>query len=210
MKALKYLSLAVLFLLLAALSGAPAADDKKDDKKDDAKTEKMEDNEYYPLKEGSVWHYKLGDAKFRLKSTKKEEFGGKQSWKLEMLGEGDRTMSFEHVFPTKDGVTRLGFEGNEAKPPVVFLKAKPGEKWTVDSTIGKEKLKGEFKSSEEKIKVGDKEYDTIVTSGDDIDGGGMKFSFKTYFAKKVGMVKQTIKMSNQEVVIELEKYEEGK
>jgi hypothetical protein len=172
----------------------------------------MEDNEYYPLKEGSVWHYKLGDAKFRLKATKKEDFKGKQAWRLEMIGEGDRAMSFEHIFPTKDSVIRLGFEDNKAEPPVVFLMNKTGEKWDVNSTIGKEKLKGEFKSSEEKdVKVGDKTYDkVIVTTGDDIDGGGMKFSFKTYFAKDVGMVKQTIKMSNQEVVIELEKYEPGK
>jgi hypothetical protein len=210
MKSLKYLTLAVPFLLVAALSVALAADDKKDDKKDDTKSDKMEDNEYYPLKEGSVWHYKLGDAKFRLKATKKEDFNNKTAWRLEMIGEGDRTMSFEHLFPTKDSVARLGFEGNKAEPAVMFLKNKPGEEWAVDSKIGKETLKGKFKSSEEKIKVGDKEYETIVTTGDDIDGGGMKFSFKTYFAKKVGMVKQTITMGNQTVVIELEKYEEGK
>jgi hypothetical protein len=211
MKSLKYLSLAVPCLFVAMLSVALAADEKKDDKKDDKKSEKMEDNEYYPLKVGSVWHYKLGDAKFRLKATKTEDFSGKTGVRVEMLGDGDKVMSFEHILPTKDSVSRLGFEGNKAEPPVVFLKNKAGEEWDVKSTIGKEKLTGKFKTGEEKgIKVPAGEYDTLVTSSDDLDANGMKVSFKTYFAKKVGMVKQTIKLNNQEVVIELEKYEEGK
>ena len=60
------------------------------------------------------------------------------------------------------------------------------------------------------VKVPSGEYDTFFTESDDLDANGMKVKFKTYFAKGVGMVKQEITIGSQVVVIELEKYEEGK
>jgi hypothetical protein len=213
MKSLKFLSLSVPFLLVALLP-ALAADkpDKPDDKTD--KTEKMEDTDYYPLKANSVWSYKLGDnTKFRLKAIKEEQYEGKPSVRVEMIGEGDKQLSYENIQVKKDGVYRLGFEGNKADPPVKFmaLPAKSGEEWKVDSKIGKETLKGTFKTGkEEKVKVPAGEYDTVYTESDDLDANGMKVKFKTYFAKGVGMVKQEITIGATTVTIELEKYEEGK
>jgi hypothetical protein len=206
MKSLKYLALSVPFVLVALLPAALGADDKP---------EKMEDTPWYPLKANSVWSYKLGDnTKFKLKAEKEEKFENKTpSVRVVMLGEGDKQMSFEHIQVTKDGVYRLGFEGNKAEPPVKFLELPPkdGDKWEVKSTIGKEKLSGTFKMGEAKgVKVPAGEYDTFYTESDDLDANGMKVKFKTYFAKGVGMVKQEITIGSQVVVIELEKYEEGK
>src|SRR5437016_3484337 len=95
MKALLRLSLALPFLFVALVPAIPAADDKKD--------EKMEESEYYPLKIGNVWQYKLGDAKFKLKASKSEEFNSKPSVRVEMLGEGDKVTSFENISVAKDG-----------------------------------------------------------------------------------------------------------
>jgi len=54
-------------------------------------------------------------------------------------------------------------------------------------------------------------YKDVITSGsDNLDANGQKISFKYYFAKDVGMIKQTIKIQTQEVVIELEKFDAGK
>jgi hypothetical protein len=202
--------MASLLLLVTLMTAAFAADDAK---KDDSKTEKMEDSEYYPLKIGTVWHYKLGDNKFILKAVKDEKVGDKPSVRVEMIGDGDKTMSYENINVAKDGVYRLAFEGNKADPAVKFLQLPPkaDEKWDVNSTIGKEKLKGTFKIDKtEKIKVPAGEYDTIAVSSDDLDANGMKVSFKSYYARKVGMVRQVIKIGSQEVVIELEKFEEAK
>ncbi len=130
-----------------------------------------------------------------------------------MLGDGDKEQSYENITVKKDGVYRLSFESNKAEPPVKFLTLPPkdGESWKIDSKIGKETLKGTFKIGEDKkVKVPAGEYETIYTTSDDLDANGMKVTFKTYFAKKVGMVKQVIKIGPQEVVIELEKFEEGK
>jgi hypothetical protein len=124
--------------------------------------------------------------------------------------DGKQTLSFENIQVTKDGVYRLAFEGNKADPPVKFLALPPkdGDSWKVDSKIGKETLKGTFKMGKaDKLKVGDKEYDTVYTESDDLDANGMKVTFKTYFAKGVGMVKQEIKIGQQEVVIELVNFE---
>lgn len=204
MKSFKYLALTVPFLLVMLLP-AFAADDKP---------EKMEESEYYPLKANTVWHYKIGDnKKFRLKALKEEQYEGKPSVRVVMLEEADKEQSYENIQVKKDGVYRLGFESNKAEPPVKFLALPPkdGESWKVDSKIGKETLKGTFKEGEEKkVKVPAGEYDTVFTESDDLDANGMKVKFKTYFAKGVGMVKQVISVNGQDVVIELEKYEEAK
>ena len=203
MKSLKHLSLSISFLLVAVLPAALA----------DEPSDKMGESDYYPLKVNSVWHYKIGENKFTLKATKEEKVDGKTpSVRVEMVGEGDKPITFENIQITKDGIYRLGFEGNNANPPVkiLALPAKAGDKWEVKSTIGKESLKGTFKTGEEKVKVPAGDYDTIYTECDDLDANGMKASFKQYFAKGVGMVKEVIKINNQEVVIELEKYEPAK
>ena len=217
MKFLKPLALSVPFLLVVLLP-AFAADDKPAEKADKdkpaEKSDKMDESAYYPLKLNNVWNYKLGDnTKFRLKAVKDEQYEGKPSVRVEMIGDGDKPLSYENIEVKQDGVYRLGFEGNKADPPVQFLKLpfKDGETWKVDSKIGKETLKGSFKmGKEEKVKVPAGEYDCIYTESDDLDANGMKVSFKTYFAKGVGMVKQTIKIGQQEVVIELEKFEPAK
>src|SRR5437016_102592 len=76
MKRWHYLSLAVPALLVALMPAALAAD------------EKTEESDYYPLKLNSVWHYKVGDQKFRMKAVKSEDIGGKPTVRVEMLGEG--------------------------------------------------------------------------------------------------------------------------
>jgi hypothetical protein len=98
----------------------------------------------------------------------------------------------------------------------MFLKLPPkkDETWEVEAKIGAEKLKGTFKSGEvsEDVKVpaGIYKKENVVTSGsDNLDANGQKISFTYFFAKDVGMIKQTIKIMTQEVVIELEKYEPG-
>ena len=81
----------------------------------------------------------------------------------------------------------------------------------ISDYVYKEKLKGTFKiDKEEKVKVPAGDFDAFPVSSDDLDANGMKVAFKTYFAKNTGMVKQVIKIGAQEVVIELEKYEDAK
>jgi hypothetical protein len=140
--------------------------------------------------------------------------GKKQTCARIEMARGDKVEAVEHVAVKEDGVYRYMFEGKPANPPVRFLKLPPkkDETWEVNSKIGAEKLSGTFKSGEvDEVKVPAGTYKNVITSGsDNLDANGQKISFTYYFAKDVGMIKQTIKIQTQEVVIELEKFEPGK
>ncbi len=169
--------------------------------------------EYYPLQVGNTWTYALGDNKFVMKVVAFEQVGGLRCAKVEMQDGAGKALSYEHIAVQKDGIYRVSFEGHQAEPPVKILPqpAAVGTQWQVRSTIAKEKMSGTFKCGRQaQLKVGDKVYDTLYTESDDLDANGLKAKFKSYYARNVGMVKQTITIGAQEVVIELEKFEPGK
>jgi hypothetical protein len=199
---MKYLSFALLAVPLALVVGPARAAD-----------EKLAESPYYPLKVGNAWTYKIGDTKFVLKVAKFEEKNKQLCARIEM-SVNDKVQAVEHVAVKDDGVYRYAFENKEADPPVKFLKLPPkkDETWDVKSTIGAEKLSGTFKIGEmDKLTVSGKDYPNVITSSsENLDANGQKITFTYYFAKDVGMIKQTIKISGQEVVIDLEKFEPGK
>jgi hypothetical protein len=180
--------------------------------------EKMAETPYYPLKIGNTWTYKIGETHFTMKVVKYEDVeseGKKQTCaRVEMSGSDGKVQAVEHVAVKEDGVYRYMFENKKAEPPVRFLKLPPkkDDTWDVNSKIGAEKLSGTFKIGEEaEVKVPAGTYKDVITSAsENLDANGQKISFKYYFAKDVGMIRQTIKIQNQEVVIELEKFEAGK
>jgi hypothetical protein len=180
--------------------------------------EKMAETPYYPLKVGTTWQYKIGETHFTLKVAKLEEVeaeGKKQMCaRVEMATADGKVQAVEHVAVKDNGVFRYMFEGKKAEPPVMFLKLPPnkGDTWEVESKISTEKLKGTFKTGEvDEVKVPAGTYKSVITSGsDNLDANGQKITFTYFFAKDVGMIKQTIKILTQEVVIELEKFEPGK
>jgi hypothetical protein len=200
-----YLSRAalVLPLLLVLAPAARAADDLK----------MAAESPYYPLKVGNTWYYKIGDTKFEMKVTKLEKVDDQTVARIEM-SVGGKPQAVEKVGVKDDGLYRYMFEDKKADPPVRFLKLPPkkDETWEVKSTIGAEKLAGTFKSGEvDELKVPAGTYKNVVTSSsDNLDANGTKISFTYYFAKDVGMIKQTITIQQQQVVIELEKFEAGK
>jgi hypothetical protein len=168
---------------------------------------------YYPLAVGNTWNYKVGEVKFTMKVAKYEEINKQLCARVEM-SVNDKVQAVEHVFVKDDGVYRAAFENKQADPPVKFLKLPPkaGETWEVKSKIGAESLSGTFRSGEvAELMVGGTKYTGVYTSeSDNLDANGTKIAFKYYFAKDIGMIKQTIKIAGQEVNIELEKFEAAK
>jgi hypothetical protein len=173
---------------------------------------KMPTSPWFPLAVGTTWVYKSGDSRFSLRVARHEKVDNVLCARVELLVDGKPT-SYEHIGVTADGLYRYDFEGQEARPPIRFLKLPPGrgDTWAVDSAIGKEKerLKGTFKTGEvDKFKVPAGTYPKVVTSsGQDLDANGMKLSVTYYFAEKVGVVKQVIDVAGQKIVIELEKFQ---
>jgi hypothetical protein len=168
---------------------------------------------YYPLQVGDAWTYKTSTGKFTLKVAKFEKVGNDMCARVEMTGD-NTPPTWEHVAVRSDGVYRYSFGDKRPDKPVCFLKLPPkkGETWEVDVKANGESLKGTFKSDEAKgVKVPANTYDDVITSSsEDLDAAGLKISCTFYFAKGVGLIKQVMKVNNQEIVVELEKYEPAK
>lgn len=192
-------SLALTLSLLAPVGGAddkPAAPEKKE-----SETAK---SSFYPLKEGNVWNYKIGDNRMSYKVTGFETINGVSCARIEMTV-GDTFIASENIAERPDGLYRYRFADKEAKPPILFLKlpAKSGQTWKVNSEIGGKKLMGTFKSGEETVEVPFGKFKCVTVTSQDMESGGMKLHFTYYFAENVGMVKQVVEVSGQKVITEL-------
>jgi hypothetical protein len=195
---MKWLSGVSLALALALTASALAADEPKN-------------SPYYPMADGTTWTYKAGDSKFTVKVTKHEVVQTSNCARFETIQDG-KPIASEDIFVKDGSIYRLRSDDKLIDPPVLVLKqpAKPGDVWNINSqTETKTALKGTFKYGEEQIKVaGEKDPVPAVTvQCDDLEANGAKYSFTTYYAKDIGMVKQVIKAGGLEINIELEKYE---
>jgi hypothetical protein len=175
-----------------------------------------EESTYFPTKKGTAWTYKTGGNQVIVKVAGPDKIGNVDCIKLETYV-GDKAQANEHIAITKDGIYRHAVNGQQPEKPIMFLKfapdkLSPDEKlnWEVDTKILGQNIKGKFDTKKEKLKVGDKEYDTIVADGASFDISGKKATIKYWFADKVGIVKLQFAIDNQDATLELEKYEEGK
>jgi hypothetical protein len=208
---------------------APAKDDKSappakesSDKGAAPKAQPAEvpkETPYYPLQVGNTWNYKLGDNRYLLRVAKYEKVGDYNCARVEMVVE-DKVASHEHLTVTNEGLVRVAYDDKRADPPLLFLKLPPAKDatWKVDSVIGKtdqapgERVTGTFTQGEEaKVKVPAGTFEGVVTcASQNLDANGLKLSFKYFFAKGTGMIKQEIDVGGQKVIIELEKFEPAK
>ncbi len=168
-------------------------------------------SEFFPLKAGAKWKYKLGDAQdveIRVESVKDGEA---------TLGTyvQTRAVAKETVKVQADGVYRTKINDSPITPPVKILALPPAKdaNWTIDSKIQEQPLKGKYtiKDLKEKIKTKDgKEYETVVVDAPDLDVAGTKTSVKAWYSAGKGMVKLSYTINNYEATIELVEYIEGK
>lgn len=195
---------------------------------------------YFPLEVGTTWHYRAGDARFKVTVAKHEKVGDVVAAKLETYGEKDKLLSDEYVAIVEDvsktavtpfHVVRVKSKSDAVTPPLPFLKLPRDEKekdrekawkglkgasWNVASKVGGKDVKGVFEISsiDEVVKVPAGSYRSVVVKGKNLEVLGNKLELTYQFAEDVGMVKQTMEIgegnSRQKVVVELEKFEKGK
>jgi hypothetical protein len=171
-----------------------------------------QDNPLYPLKVGSKWTYKVSGGSIEVKVEKKEQFGGKDCFKLETTAQGKVSAS-EHVVVEADGVYRTGVNGLKPDAPIKFLAlpATKDTKWTVNTKVQQQEVSGEFQIKEEDVTVPLGTYKAAtVVNGPNFKIANMDTSIKMWFAKDVGLVKLEFKLGGQDATLELEKYEPGK
>lgn len=180
--------------------------------------EKMPTSAYFPMEVGTTWNYRVGEARFKVKVTKHEKIGGIMAARLETFGDKDKLISSEHVAVTSDTdgqkVVRVASQGKALTPPVAFLKLPPKKdlSWKIDSKLEGQVIRGVFKvrATDETVKVPANTYKTVIVEGQDLEVLGNKLSLTYQFAEKVGLVKQTMELAGQKIVVELEKFEAGK
>jgi hypothetical protein len=165
----------------------------------------------YPLKVGSKWTYKLGDAQ-TVEIVVDAIKDGEATLSTRVNG---KPVAKESVKVMADGVYRTKINDAPVAPPVKFLAlpAKKDTKWAIESKVTEQTVKGNYtiKEESEKIKTKDnKEYQTVVVDSPDLDIAGQKTSVKQWFSPTKGLVKLSYVINNYEATIELVEYVEGK
>jgi hypothetical protein len=174
--------------------------------------EDVKPEEFYPLKVGNVWTYSVtgADDKFTIKAAREEKVGNQPCIVLEATVKGN-VVATEHVARLKDGLYRFKFNGATVEPPLCFCKlpAKEGQKWKHDFKVGTDNATVEFASAIEEVKVPAGKHEAVVVRGA-VKEGANEVTLRSYYAPKVGMVKQEIDLGKMQVVLKLEKFDPAK
>jgi|YNPBryunderm2012_1023409.scaffolds.fasta_scaffold41544_1 hypothetical protein len=169
--------------------------------------------DYYPLKKDTKWVYKVGDNTIEVKVAE----SGKDGAKLDTIVNG-KTVASEMVKVEADGIYRTKINTAAIEPPVKFLELKDnkpaakGTKWSVDSKVQQQVVKGEFSitADKDKVKVPQGEHEAVVVDGPNFEIAGTKTAVKYWFAPKIGIVKLSYSIGGNEAVLELKEFTEGK
>ena len=167
----------------------------------------------YPLKPKTKWVYKVADQEVTVEVSGTEKFNNEDCVKVDTKV-GGQVKASELIFVKADGVYRAKVKEDKVDPPVkvLALPAKKDTTWKIDSKVGTQAVKGEFKIKEEKdkVKVPAGEFEAVLVEGNDIDIAGTKTTVKQWFAPGKGVVKLTYVIQGTESTLELTKFEEGK
>lgn len=182
--------------------------------------EKWKDSPYYPLAVGTRYTYRSGDRTVINEVVKHEKIGDVLCALVESRLEGPtlgaevkgKVVASEHVAVADDGLYRHAFGGQKIEPPLCFLKLPPkaGESWTVKVAIGGMTAEGKYETAEEEVEVPAGTFKTLVARTRDFKAAEVTLSTDLHFVRDVGLVKQTLVVNGQEVVLELVKVEKPK
>lgn len=170
---------------------------------------------WYPALINAAWHYRVGEKKLVVRVATHELQGKELCARLE-TSEDDAVRAVQHVSQTAAGIVRLSHNGEKVTPNLMFLKLPPtkGQSWDVDSKVespsGAEMIKGKFTVDEDDVKVPAGEFRKIIRVKGELKINDKAVTITSWYAERFGMVRQTVSVDNQEYLLELEKFEEGK
>lgn len=170
---------------------------------------------YFPTPEGVAWNYRLGEKKLTIRVAAHEKAGALACAKLETV-QNNGVIAVQQVAQTPAGIVRVSHNGEKVTPPLLFLKlpAAQGQSWDVDSKIespsGTDVIKGKFSSDKDDVKVPGGEFKKAIRVKGELTINGKPATMTSWYAEKVGMVRQIISMDGQEYLLELEKFIEPK
>lgn len=169
--------------------------------------------ELFPLKKGSKWVYKVADQEVTVVVVGPEKFNNEDCVKVDTMV-GGQVKASELYYVKADGIYRSKVKEDKVDPAVRILQlpAKKGDSWKIDSKVGTQSVKGEFKLVDDKVKVkvAAGEFDAMLVEGKDLDIAGTKTSVSQWFVAGKGIVKLSYKIQDTEATLELKEYTEGK
>jgi hypothetical protein len=170
-------------------------------------------SDLFPLKAKSKWVYKVADREVTVEVSGTEKFNNEDCIKVDTKDAGQVKAS-ELYFVKADGIYRAKVKDDKIDPPVkmLALPAKKDTTWKIESKVGTQTVKGEFKITDEKAKVKTPagEFEAILVEGPDFDIAGTKTVIKKWFVPGKGLVKETYNIQGQDSTLELKEYVEGK
>lgn len=170
-------------------------------------------SELFPLKKGSKWVYKVADQEVTVVVAGTEKYGNEDCTKIDTMV-GGQVKASELYFVKADGIYRAKVKDDKVDPPVkiIQLPAKKGDSWKIDTKVGMQTVKGDFKVTDDKakVKVAAGEFEAVLVEGNDLDIAGTKTSVKQWFVPNKGIVKTSYTIQQTESTLELKEFTEGK
>jgi hypothetical protein len=191
--------LALTFVVAIWINSAKAQDD-------------LAASDWFPAAVGTSWTYRLPDGKTIVKVTKHEKQDGVICARFETIEKGE-VAAVQHIRVTSGAIQRMAHNGEKVEPPFLLLKvpAAKGQKWTVDSKIVERgstvTVKGKCSTDEENVKVPAGEFKKAIRVTAELAINGEATTIKSWYAEKVGLIKQRITEGTHTNEMELEKME---
>src|SRR5438067_13844504 len=156
------MKVASLRVLLIALLLAPAAR---------AQLSMKDSTDYFPLKEGNTWTYKVtgdkeGKGPIVIKVAGFEKFGDTVAARLETRRDKE-LVATELYTVDKEGVYKVEVGGTKLDKPIRLIKLPPKDKenWKFNFKVSNTKVEGVYTAGTEKgVKVPAGSYDTITVT----------------------------------------------
>jgi hypothetical protein len=172
------------------------------------------DAPYFPAQEGTKWTYRTADGVVTVRVAKFEKQNGIWCARMETLDRNE-VVAVQHVAITPKGVVRVAHNGEKVDPPMMLLEfpiAGP-RTWTIDSKMsnrsGTEMLRGKCGSKTVDVTVPGMSTMNVklVQVTFDFDVNGKPASINSWYAEKVGLVRQRIFDGDKVIELNLEKIE---
>jgi hypothetical protein len=168
--------------------------------------------DYFPLKAKAKWVYKIGDNEITVAVVKTEKKGTEEHFQVDTIVGKDAKTSEWYVVKA-DGVYRTQVKDDKIDPYVKVLPipAKKDATWEINSKLGAQTVKGtmKIKGDAEKLTIGAASYDAVLVESDNLEVAGAKTTFRVWFVKDKGIVKEEFQpQGGEKVIIELKEYTE--
>ncbi len=169
----------------------------------------------FPDSRSAAWHYRLGEKKLTIRVAAHEKVGSQLCARLETVQDGD-ALAIQQVVQSKVGIVRVSHNGEKLTPPLIFLKLpfEKGQSWEVDlkidSPAGTDSIKGKFTADQDDVKVPAGDFKKTIRVKAQLTINGKQVTATSWYAEKVGMVRQQLSVDGQDFLLELEKFVESK